>query len=403
MAIERPINVPQDEEFFFNHFFVNNCLGSFYKGVLNWMADIFYDRFNYRIIGTYEKSVEYFNKLREKGREIDTNILPSVTLDPSLDFEPAEQGGRFMWQSQSLAPGLGRRLFDDIEFPDQEVRITPVFSRYQGTFEMIFWLKSVYEVLDFRVMLMQFSSGYNRILRPTFFDTFLVLPYEIYNYETSEGVPLDWSGTLEETKLVKNIDQYRPCYPCKLTPWFKFTSITDGSIKYGADSITESKMTASVEYEVDLPTYMVLKPHVGPIRVNINFEMSAVYSRYGTAPIVTTDGNIIKNPNRNVPDIQFKGVGGEGENLPMKSEHYRERAFYEFTDADEEKDSFVLVNPFDTTNSDLIELVSYTGPLEKDNEWVLADDFKTITVNIEGRTGEMIEMYYYELDEGEKV
>jgi len=112
-----------------NLFFIHNCFGSFFSGILNWFGDEFYPRFNYKVIGTYDKSVEFFKKKKELGTEVSVNLLPSITLDPMLDFSNAEQGGKFLWQHSRYAPGIGLRLWKSIDLKEQDVVVTPVYSK----------------------------------------------------------------------------------------------------------------------------------------------------------------------------------------------------------------------------------------------------------------------------------
>ena len=113
-----PVPINRSEALLVRHEFVHQCFGKFYRGILDWVGDVFYPRIQYKVIGTYDKSVEWFNKRCGPdglGYNPETNVVPSVTLDPSYDFFPAEQGGRFLWQSEQLAPGLGNLIFNSYQ------------------------------------------------------------------------------------------------------------------------------------------------------------------------------------------------------------------------------------------------------------------------------------------------
>ena len=377
-----------------SHHYINNCLGSFFRGVLQWMSTEFYPDFKYKIIGSYDKSVEYFNKRRELDREVVKQILPAVTLDPSYDFQLEERAGKFLWQIPTLAPGLGCKLFNPLDgLRNQDVTITPVFSRYQGTFDLIFWLHSVYELLDFRVKLFQFSGGYNRIMRPDMFDSFIIMPQDILDYKIDGERVIDWSDTTGETIIITNMGIEKFVYPVKLTPWFKFTSITDASRKYGGDSIAEYKLQATVEWEIELPTYLVLETyvqsHVGQyIRINFDAKMDFAYSKYGQQYIETL------NPDYFVPGEKISGNCSSGFNY----KHNTQKAIYAFTEEDIEtkKSEFILDNPFDSTSSDDIMIVSYDGIVPFGDQWSYDINTNKLTVNIEARETEIIEMLLYE-------
>jgi hypothetical protein len=262
-----------------NQFFVHNCFGSFFNGILNWFGDDFYPRFNYKVIGTYDKAVEYFKKRKEEGGDAAAKMLPSITLDPMLDFSNAEQGGQFMWQYSRYAPGMGVRLWSHIDLKEQDVLVTPVFSRYQGTFEVTFWLSSIYELMDFRVSLLQFCGGFNRWCRPEIFWSYLVLPDDVSNYEKQDGEKIDWSNTLSEIIHVQTLNKHKRVAPVVIDPMWKLDSFNDATTKYGGDTIAEYKLTASFTYEVNLPTYVVVSENLDA-RIDLNLSMGTTYSNY---------------------------------------------------------------------------------------------------------------------------
>lgn len=267
-----------------DQYLISGSLGAFYKGLLNFFGDTLYPRFNYKIIGTYDKAVIYFKKIQEQGREINAVITPSITLDPSYDINPEEKEGRFAWAYPNLSPGLAVKLFDSIDLKDQNIKLTPVFTKYKGTCEIIFWLSSIYELLDFRIMLHQFSGGLDRICRPEMFWTYIVLPSELREYNSDTIISeLDWGNTDLVIKQIKSTGGYYYIHPLLLNPTFKFDSISDSSTKYGGDRLAEYKLSATITYEIALPTYMILS-EVGDVRIALNFRIDNMYSKYGTLP-----------------------------------------------------------------------------------------------------------------------
>ena len=382
------------------HFFINNCLGAFFRGTLNWFGDVFYPRIQYKVIGTYEKSVEYFNKKRQLSREVDKNLLPSITLDPNLDFKPAEVGGRFLWQSESLAPGFGSYLFDRIPgLEDQGICLTPVFSKYEGDFNLTFWFNSIYEYFDIRLFLFQWSGGYDRKLRPVNYESFIVLPDSINEYEL-DGVPLDWSKTERTLTRIDNMGKEVYTLPVKLTPWFWFTDISDASTKFGGDDIAEYKLSVSVRYEIDLPTYLVLTPYCGDIKIRMTFSMDTTYSRYGMLPFFSDD-SYRKTAEHDVPGIMIIENEVNSKNRDIILADFDKRSYYQFTKKDEddwtpEQEWFTISNPFKTVlNPEELRIVTYSGMLDYGDEWTLNPDGSTIEVKVEPKEGELIEVFKY--------
>lgn len=388
------------------HFYINNCLGSFFRGVLDWFGDTFYPRIEYKVIGTYEKSVEYFNKVRQEGREINQNILPSLTLDPSLDFRPAEMGGRFLWQNDSLAPGLGSKLFNEIPgLEDQNVSLVPVFSRYEGEFQLMFWLQSIYEYFDIRLFLFQWSSGYQRRLRPAFFESFIVLPESIndfrYDDPTRGVIPLDWSNTDRVITKVNNIGQCAYTYPVKLTPQFWFTNISDGSTKFGGDTVAEYKLTVDCSFEIDLPTYLVITPYSGDFTVTLDVSVDHTYSRYNLLPFFDGQEYVKNGPTPGGYILSTKNT-----ETPINLLDFTARSYYVFTEEDVTNwstgDSYIIANPHNVPGVDYnqYKLISYVGLIPygaEENGWIFSDDTKDFfQLNVEPKAGEMIEIFFYD-------
>lgn len=262
-------------------FFINQSLGSFFRGVLDWMGNDFYPRFEHKVIGTYNKSVEYFNQQLKNGNELDATVTPSVTLDPQLDFSQEERGGKFLWQNQYFDNDTAFKLNPALDMADQDMRLVPVYSRYQGTFELLFWLSSVMELIDFRTHLLQFTGGFGRYIRPKHFWSYIILPDSIKDYRSDvDDVPIDWSRTDVSMIQVNNINQKKWALPCVLNPYFKLDSFNDNSTKYGGDSLAEYKLSASFTYEIAIPTYMILKSKIGG-KIQLNFHMGKINSAYG--------------------------------------------------------------------------------------------------------------------------
>jgi hypothetical protein len=260
-------------------FFVHNCFGSFFSGVLDWFGDEFYQRFNYKVIGTYDKAVKFLNDRKQMGVDPNGQILPAISLDPMLDFSNEERGGRFLWQHRTLAPGIGMRMFKSIDLKEQDILVTPVFSRYQGTFEVTFWLSSVYELIDFRLALLQFCGGFNRWIRPEYFWTYLILPDAIENFTDEDGNKVDWSNTMAEIIHIDTINKHKLGHPIALDPIWRLDSFADASTKYGGDQIAEYKLTASFSYEVNVPTYLTLSRGIDP-KISLSFSIGKTYTKY---------------------------------------------------------------------------------------------------------------------------
>lgn len=241
--------------------FVHDVFSSFFRGVLNWVQDGFDKRFNYKVISTYDKAVQFFNQKRKsKDGSVQTNILPSVTLDPNLDFAPEDRSGKFLWMYKNLDCFRGRNFYNQkIELRDQGVVITIMRTRYSGTFDLTFWLQSIYELIDIRTKLLQNCNGIGRWIRPEWFWSHVILPKELVEFKRSEdGKPLDWSATPREIVQLATTNSKEYGIPIHHDGIWKLDSLSDGSTKYGADQLTEWKLTATFTWEANIPTFLRL-------------------------------------------------------------------------------------------------------------------------------------------------
>jgi len=242
-----------------NTLYIHDSFSSMFRGMLNWFQDGFDQRFNYKVMATYDKAVQFFNQKRKaKDGNTSTNILPSITLDPNLDFVNEERGGKFPWMFPNLDNVHGRYFAKQIDLKEQGVTISVMRTRYSGTCDVTFWLQSIYELMDIRTKLIQYCNGIGRWIRPDFFWTHVIIPKEIIEFKRHDGEQLDWSATpVEVIQLAAtNSKEYAISYP--LNAIWRLDSLSDGSTKYGADQLTEWKLTATFTWECDIPTFMRL-------------------------------------------------------------------------------------------------------------------------------------------------
>ena len=190
--------------------------------------------------------------------------------------------------------------------------------------------------------------------------------------------------------------------PILLNPWFKFTNISDASQKYGGDNIAEYKLSVTVEYEIEIPTYIVITPHAKLKYINLDVSMDSAYSRYGLNPIFDPSvGEFGKRPDESdtredYPDMTITTENGE---LPSVVSEFVERAYYKFTLEDESDDSewFIIDNPFaPEITEQFIAVGSYTGPLKFGDYWRFNIDKTGIEVKVTPKEDELVEFFRYQ-------
>ena len=248
----------------FHYQFLHNILADYYRSVLDYMETL-YPRFEHKVIGTYDKGIQYIVAQAENNRETDQPNLPAVILNPvgEVNYADANTGAIQLWRFPNLMSGFGKRLFEPI-YQDSNIELGVIFSRLKGEFEVFILCNSYYEYIDLRMMFLQYFGGLERYIMPQYFNSFIILPDEIktYDYEndvTGQSYTCDWSGTGLYDHLVKSTNTNEVVFPCKIKPIMKLTSISDGSDRYGGgDALPDWKLNLSIEYEIEIPTTLTL-------------------------------------------------------------------------------------------------------------------------------------------------
>ncbi len=302
-------------QFIENYHFIHNVFANFFKDTLDFFTCV-YPRFEYTVIGTYEKSVEYINKQCQFGRETDKPMFPALILNPSGEFNTAETnaGGKQLWRYPNLAPNFSKRLFDAI-YKDQHIQMFPGFLRIKGDIELILLLNSFYEYCDMRILFINIFGGMDRVIYPKFFSSFIILPESFINYEytneyTNENYKIDWSTAAASEKLVKTTARNELVLPLNVKPQYTLTSIADASNKYGGtDDRPEWKLSATITYELEIPNYLVIESDFLAQGINLNINYGSVYS---------VNNDYQPPVNRNLYDIEWDWGLNKYTNTPDK-------------------------------------------------------------------------------------
>lgn len=270
----------------FHYQFIHNVFGCFIENTLEYFGEYFYPRYQHLVVGTYDKAVQYIVNQERDGKEVDKPNLPALILNPTdFSLDDANAGGKQFWRFPHLAPGLAQRLFDPI-YIDRNVEITVAFTRLKGELELLSLLPSFYEYFDLKIFIIQMFGGEGRYISPIYFNDFIILPPELVNYEyknsiTGESYILDWKNNGAYEFLVETTNKNELVIPGKIKPRYVLRGLTDGSTRYGGtDDIADWKLSAMVEYEIEIPSYIILKTDFGIETISFNIGYGSVYSKY---------------------------------------------------------------------------------------------------------------------------
>ncbi len=270
---------------YYQYFFIHNTFGHFYYDTLNYFGTYLYPRFEHKIVATFDKAVEYITKKEGlNGREEDKPNLPALVLNPTGDFGLAEAnaGGRQLWRFPNLSPELNFKMFSPI-YQDANVLISPAFVRVKGEFDLYMLLNSFYEYCDLRMFLLQMFGGLERYIYPLYFNSFFVLPDEILNLSyhndvTGETYQIDWDSNSSEV-LVKTINKYKRVIPLQIKPIYRLINMNDNSNKPGGtDKLSEWRLNATIEFECEMPWFLVMKTDYLVENLDMNIDFDSAYS-----------------------------------------------------------------------------------------------------------------------------
>ena len=272
--------------------YINKTFSSFVSALATYIKTGLLPNSGDIIISTYEKAVEHFRNQKRLGRTNWAPAYPFTVITPNMDTQPVEIAGRFFHGYPNFSNELAFKLYDPPIYQDSNVIIKPVLNRYKGTIDLHIWCSSIYELIDYQVMLYQLFGGLERYIYPCNVTSLLTIPEEFITYNYSNpydgtSYHLDWSSSTVSEQLIKNINSTDMSFPFTITPYMKLTAINaENTLAGGAgDELSNYKLTCSIEWETSLPTHLLMKATALPMvcknlqmDINIGYQFITVDS-----------------------------------------------------------------------------------------------------------------------------
>jgi hypothetical protein len=359
-------------------------------------------------MGTYDKAVEYLTKKQQYSRETDKPMLPALILNPVGEILPADAnaGGRQMFRYPNLSPSLNKRLYTPI-YKDANTLVYPGFMRFKGEFELLMLLNSFYEYCDVRVLMINMFGGMDRIIYPEFFSSFIILPqefldYEYYNEYTGLRYRIDWDSVNASTQLVKSTAINELVLPLNIKPQISMTNLSDASSRYGgSDKLADWRLTATINYELEAPTYLVIESDYLAENIQLNFKYGSVYSAYNdyqppddmSITHVNWDWGLDQTSNSDI------NIDTTGEIVSGYDYTFQKRYFHVVTEnqVDTTADIEILLPQVIDDKETLIVNSKY-GQMDYGDHYVVSDDGTTLIIKHENvilETDMVLELYIY--------
>lgn len=394
----------------YNYMWIHNVFGHFVKDTMDYFAEYLYPRFSpWKVIGTFDKAVEYINKNRLMGRDADQPQRPGLILDPSGEFNFDDTYGKLPYRYPNLAPGWVKYVYEPI-YQDEQVLITVAFGRLVGEFNFLALMSSFYEYTDMKVFINLIFGGTERPIFPRWFNSFIILPPEIYNYEYYNDVTgMHYHLNLDKAyhQLVRTTNTDEVVYPCRIKPRYKLTNMTDSSARLGGvDNLPDWKLAFTLSYEVEIPTYLVLESDYLAKSVQVNINYGSCYSSnevYLQNSVPTTITSFTSNVELNIDSTSNTETIIYPDQATIKEiapRLFKTRYYHILTK--EEADSTTVIEitlPEQIIDHQLLSLVSKAGPLTYWDHYKITNNGWEITIDKTHVTLEekdILEIYVYE-------
>jgi len=376
---------------------------------MDYFGDYLYPRFQYQCIANYDKAVEYLTKQDQYGREVDKPILPAIVLNPSGDFglDDANSTARQLWRFPNLACGLADMLYEPI-YTDNNISLNVAFTRLKGEIELLMLLNSFYEYFDVKLLLIQIFGGENRPIYPRFFNSFIIIPEELYNFEyyndvTGQRHNIDWDSIDVRNQLIKTTNKNEYVVDGLLKPRYTLNGLSDNSAKYGGtDSLADWRLTAQIGYEIEIPSYFILKTDWVAENIQFDLRFSSTYTKhpaFGYPPfhreqMATNWNSGLEEQTNSSFDLPDSSELESRQSLVFKTRYY-----HELTQDDLDSTSNIEITiPEEITNHYVIYVNSKYGEMERSREYTLNGNtiIEVYPNTLENLSvGDLIEVYIY--------
>ena len=403
----------------YHYFFIHNVFGHFFHDSLDYFSSYLYPRFEWTVCATYDKAVEYIEKTKKLGREADAPNLPAIILNPSGEFglDDPISTSKQMWRFPNLAPGLIKRIYQPI-YQDPNMIINVGFTRVKGEMELLLLSNSFYEYCDLRIYMLQVFGGQERYIHPIRFNSFIVIPDELKNYryqDVERGIDyeLDWENNGASNELILTTAKTELVYPCVIKPRYRLMGLADGSERYGGtDSIADWRLTATVEYEVEIPSFMILESDYLVENIEFVFGYGSAFSeneQYGATPPPVNKEIITSNYDSELVEGEDGRpvLPNEVDSISRDSLLFRNRYVHIVTQAEVDSTSHIDIEmPEQVQNRKYLTVIGKDGELtygkesvgENSYHWTLIQNGQILRFNknkVTFQVGEIVELYVY--------
>ena len=301
-------------------FYVHNPLMDVFSGIMSWFNTAYFTDFKATIIGGYDRAIKEIEDSLNSGEQVEQLKLPAISLNPFGDIATDPKFPN-LWRCKDIGESL-QNLYMDPIYEDDYFGFSVIANRFTGNFEVIIYVQSPYEYLDHYIQsIMFFHGGFNRRVRPGLIRTNAIIPDEVVNTAYDGVAPYDWSGSGITQEFIKVLNADHFVYPMELGPQIWLNSITNASTIYGDDGLTTYKLQMVIEYDVDLPTHIIVKNNDRIESLNIKITTSDPVF-IPEIPIYNASDTVYVTDDQNLEGVPSDAIGPQPYFKELKVQEY---------------------------------------------------------------------------------
>lgn len=305
--------------------YINNCLMDVFSGISRWFSEVYFKEFKTVVLGGYCRAIREIQNSLKDGQDADKPVLPAIAIDPFGDIATDNKFAQ-LWRLTDIGENL-QDLYMHPQYQDDYFGFSVIANRFTGNFQVIIFVQSPYEYLDHYLQsIMFFHGGFNRRVRPGLIRTNVLIPDEVIT-TAYQDAPYDWtnSGITREFNKVINRDHF--VFPMEIGPQVWLTSISNASAVYGEDGLSTYKLQLTCEYDVDLPTHIIVRNNDLIEHLNIKLQTSDPLYIPGNIPLHTTNEEQIVFDDKHLKGMPADSLGRSPYFKRLKAQEYHKYMF----------------------------------------------------------------------------
>lgn len=296
--IHNPIYRPLTSRIKYPHI----ALGSFARAFRDYIHYGVYDKFNGIVFGNYNKAIQnYLQAARANESGVIDIALPIFSY--TFQIDGIDEKTDMPWRSTTFLPGISRGIYDSF-YKDKDFELKVIYRRLKGTINSNIYCSSEAELLDIQMAFFDGFRGLN-VFNKTAIRAMTILPKEIvFTDYMGRTIGRSLTGNMITKAFVPSVNSDQYYIYNDINAIINMGSISQSSNYYGGSSLPDYNLTASFNFEIDIPQYIMCLALEDYVSIDINIDVSYKYEdqRVLNAIHSVTGEHMVVDPNKD-PNI----------------------------------------------------------------------------------------------------